>query len=220
MNQPPDPDSMLVFSYLELRRAIGVLGIALPFVVALGGSIVFGSGIQDSISGYYYTGMRNVLVGTLCSIGVFLLSYKGYERVDAIAGTCACVFAVGVALFPTVPVVDPTSRQEVIGHVHLAFASLFFATLAFFSLSLFTRTDPEKPPTGRKLQRNRVYRTCGFVMVACLIAIIIVHVILSMNPHDALGAWNPVFWLESVAIVAFGVSWITKGEALLKDDVR
>ena len=27
----------------------------------------------------------------------------------------------------------------------------------------------------------------------------------------------PRFWLEAIAIVAFGVSWLTKGEAILKD---
>ena len=26
------------------------------------------------------------------------------------------------------------------------------------------------------------------------------------------------FWLEATAIVAFGVSWLTKGEAILKDE--
>jgi hypothetical protein len=33
-----------------------------------------------------------------------------------------------------------------------------------------------------------------------------------------LTAFNPVFWLETIAILAFGVSWLTKGEAILKDD--
>jgi hypothetical protein len=28
---------------------------------------------------------------------------------------------------------------------------------------------------------------------------------------------DPLFWLESGAIVAFGISWLTKGEILLKD---
>jgi hypothetical protein len=28
---------------------------------------------------------------------------------------------------------------------------------------------------------------------------------------------TPVFWLESLAVVAFGVSWLTKGETILKD---
>ena len=27
----------------------------------------------------------------------------------------------------------------------------------------------------------------------------------------------PRFWLEAIAIEAFGVSWLTKGEAILKD---
>jgi hypothetical protein len=29
--------------------------------------------------------------------------------------------------------------------------------------------------------------------------------------------FEPRFWLESIAIVAFGISWLTKGEAILKD---
>ena len=28
---------------------------------------------------------------------------------------------------------------------------------------------------------------------------------------------TPVFWLKSVAVVAFGVSWPVKGETILKD---
>ena len=93
----------LVFSYLELRKAIGILGMVLPFVVSLGAWLFFQEGIQRSISAYYHTGMRDVFVGTLFAIGFFLLSYKGYERSDAIAGDLGCLFAVGVALFPTAP---------------------------------------------------------------------------------------------------------------------
>ncbi len=28
---------------------------------------------------------------------------------------------------------------------------------------------------------------------------------------------EPLFWFEAAAVVAFGVSWLTKGEAFLKD---
>ena len=79
-------DHSLVFSYLTLRKAIGFLGIALPFAVSLGALLLFRTGIQSSISSYYYTGTRDVLVGSLWAIGFFLLSYKGYERIDSIAG--------------------------------------------------------------------------------------------------------------------------------------
>jgi hypothetical protein len=202
---------------MKLRKVVGFLGIALPFVVFLGDLIIFGEGLQDSISGYYYTGMRDVFVGILCAIGVFLLSYKGYETIDAVAGEFACVFALGVALFPTAPAHGASQLQQIIGHIHLGLASLYFATLAFFSLFLFTKTDPNGVPTRRKLQRNKVYRTCGTVMVLCLILIVIVHIIHSGDVNDTFSKSGLVFWLESAAVVAFGVSWITKGEAILKD---
>ncbi len=216
MPDHPQLDSSLVIDYLTLRKAIGILGLALPFLLSIGALIIFDSGIQSSISSYYYTGMRDVLVGTLCAIGVFLLSYKGYERKDAIAGDLACVFAVGIALFPTTPDVNPTSEAQTIGDVHLVFASLFFATVTYFSLFLFTKTDPTKTPTRRKLQRNMVYRTCGYTMAASLI-LIFVEALLPQETRDSLSPYHPRFWLESIAIIAFGISWLTKGEAILKD---
>lgn len=45
---------------------------------------------------FYHTGMRNVFVGTLCAIGFFLLSYKGYESSDDIAGDLGCVFTLRI----------------------------------------------------------------------------------------------------------------------------
>ena len=75
----------LVFSYLTLRKTIGILGTSFPFVLYLGALIIFRTGIQSSISSYYHTGMGDVFVGTLCVIGFFLLSYKGYKRIDNVA---------------------------------------------------------------------------------------------------------------------------------------
>ena len=87
MNQTTDPNHTLVISYLTLRKAVGILGIALPFLLAFGGMLLDRKyGVHSSISGYYYTGMRNVLVGTLCAIGTFMMSYRGYERRDDLAG--------------------------------------------------------------------------------------------------------------------------------------
>jgi len=86
-----------------LRKAIGIIGISLPFVLAFGKIILGSPGIQSSISGYYYTGMRDVFVGSLCAIAVFMMSYKGYDHRDELAGDLACAFASGVALFPITP---------------------------------------------------------------------------------------------------------------------
>jgi hypothetical protein len=217
MNQGLSSDRRFVVSYMFLRKAIGVLGVALPFALALGGLFIFDLDVQDSISHYYHTGMGDVFVGTLCAIAVFLLSYKGPEPRDDRAGDFACLCAVGAALFPTTPIGESTQAQAIIGGIHFAFAALFFLTLAYFSLFLFTKTDPARAPTPRKLQRNRVYRVCGGLILLALVLIA-----LYMNvpgAEEALGRLRPVFWLEAVAVVAFGLSWLTKGEAILEDKV-
>ena len=114
--QAPDP---LVISYLGLRKVVGIIGLALPFALAFGRIFLQGHGIEGSISCYYYTVMRNVLVGSLCAIGVFLMSCQGYDRKDEIAGYLASVFAIGVALFPTTPYMDATSQDKLVGTLHL-----------------------------------------------------------------------------------------------------
>ena len=217
MEKNAGQDMSLVFSYLELRRAIGILGMALPFVVSLGARLFFQAGVQRSISAYYHTGMRDVFVGTLFAIGFFLLSYKGYERRDDIAGDLGCLFAVGLALFPTTPDGKVADAARLVGIVHLVFAGLFFLTLIYCSLFLFTKTDPSVPPTNRKLQRNMIYRACGYTMAVCILLIMLYFFALE-NSLPQLGSLNPVYWLEALAILAFGVSWFTKGEAILKDE--
>jgi hypothetical protein len=214
MDQQRGSNDSLVISYLGLRKAVGIIGTALPFVLSFGKILLEGPGIQSSISDYYHTGMRDVFVGSLCAIAVFLMSYRGYERTDEIAGDLACVFALGVALFPTTPAVNATPPDRILGALHILFAACFFLTLAFFSLVLFRKTDPTKTPTRRKLQRNAVYTVCGYTILACLVLIAVVAL---MSSDSFVKRLDPVFWLESAAIVAFGVSWLTKGEAILKD---
>ncbi len=214
MDNPTPPNDSLVLSYLGLRKAIGIIGIALPFVLVIGKFLLQGPGIEVSISDYYYTDMRNVFVGSLCAIAIFLMSYRGYDQSDRIAGALACGFAIGVALFPTTPGGEPTSEDQFVGHLHIVFACCFFLTLAFFSLVLFRKTD-QVYPTRKKLQRNIVYTACGYIILGCIILIGIVN-LPAIKP--LIGSLDPVFWFESIAVVAFGVSWLTKGEAILKDD--
>jgi len=217
MENKSKDERSLVFSYLELRKVIGILGLALPFVLSLGALILFKTGIQSSISSYYHTGMRDVFVGILSAIGFFMFSYKGYERLDNIAGDLGCIFAVCVALFPTTPDGEVTSLARFIGYVHLTFATLFFLTLIYFSLFLFTKTDPNKTPSKRKMQRNKVYKACGYTMGICIL-LIAIYFFLPSGMTLFLIKCKPVYWLEALAILAFGISWFTKGEAILKDE--
>lgn len=55
-------DNSLVLSYLGLRKAIGIIGISLPFVLAGGRMFLEEWGILSSISAYYYS----VMGGRVC----------------------------------------------------------------------------------------------------------------------------------------------------------
>jgi hypothetical protein len=207
MTSPQNNDT-LVQSYLFLRRAVGIIGLALPVVLIVGNLIWPPGVLLLSISGSFYSPLRGVFVGSMCALGVFLLSYRGYGRVDDIAGNIAAVAAVGLALFPTSPDFGPaTGTQQVVGGVHMAFAGIFFLTLAFFCVYLFPRTSDD-PPTDRKLLRNTVYRVCGVVILLSIILIAVTELI-NVAPSA-----HAMLWLETVAILAFGVAWAVKGETL------
>ncbi|MFL6373785.1 MAG: DUF998 domain-containing protein [Pyrinomonadaceae bacterium] len=215
--------SQLVLSYMGLRKVIGYIGVGLPFVLPIGWWLLPEThpSWPGSMSGYYWTSIGNVFVGTLCAIGVFLFSYCGYDRRDKIAGRLACVFAVGVAMFPVCPDANYTPVQKTVGWVHLTCASLLFATLAYFSLCLFTLSDPAKPMTIQKQRRNRVYRLCGWTIAASLVLVFICEVLVFRDnapfSTSPLRSVFPVFILEGVMVLAFGISWLTKGEAILAD---
>ena len=198
----------LVMSYLGLRRAVGYIGIGLPFVLLFGKLLIEGGPLPGSISAYYYSGMRNLLVGALFAVAIFLISYR-YDKLDSRAGTLAGVMAIGVALFPTSPAAA-TAQERLIGTVHLVCAEVCFLALAYFSYFLFTKTD-QTEPTPRKKQRNVVYRVCGTLIVGCLVLAVLADNLLGQALVNRL---HPVFWLESVA---FGASWLIKGETILRD---
>ena len=210
-------------SYLQIRMAVGVLGIILPVVIYFG-TLIFSecSILEASISDYYYTIMGSVLVGILCGVSLFLYSYKGFNNWDRIASNIACICALGVAFFPTNITPDVAnckilSRPDdaIRNSIHYVSAALFFITLAYMSLFLFTRTQNKSHMTKQKGKRNAVYRTCGIIMV---VAILVIASLKITAIHDILEPYKPVFWLESVALWAFGVSWLVKGEVLLTDD--
>lgn len=196
------PQNTLVHSYLFLRRAIGLIGLALPFVLILGKQLVQGGDLLGSLSSYYYTDLRDVLVGAMCAVGVFLLAYYGHDYVDNIASTVAGLGAIGLALFPTTPDHDVTGWDRTVGVLHLAFAAVFFLSLAYFCLRLFPH-DGEQPE-----KFGALYRVCGGVILVCLVLIALAKY-LGLTP-----GLHPALWLEAVAVEAFGVAWAVKGGTL------
>ena len=81
-----------------LRQTVGWIGTLLPAVLIVGVAVSSTASRPGSMSGYYYTDMRNIFVGALCALGVFLGAYAGYDDVDRWITNIAGIGAIGVAL--------------------------------------------------------------------------------------------------------------------------
>jgi len=211
----PSAKDATTLTYLTLRKAVGAIALLLPFAMAIPWWLLRDHALQTSISDYYYTGMRNLFVGSLCAIAMFLLCCRGFDRKDEVAGMLSALCALGVALFPTTPAA-PSAFQREVGRAHYAFAALLFLTLAYFCLVLFKMTAANRILTRKKLQRNNVYTVCGYVILGSLLAIAATKIFELKYSIVGLG---PVFCFESTSLLAFGTAWLTKGETFLKDEV-
>ncbi|MEC7762771.1 MAG: DUF998 domain-containing protein [Pseudomonadota bacterium] len=215
----------LVIEYLNVRRALGWLGFFLPASLTIYG-LLPGTYFAPSISEFYYTHMGNIFVGTMCAIGVFLVSYKGYARTDDetfsdnVLTTGAGIFAIGVALFPVV--VDSPDMVALAdvnlgfeGHpnlFHFGSATGFFVLLALMSMVQFTKSDRDENGKIIWTGDNLIFVVCGVVMIAALVAL--VPYVLSDRITEALAPYKYMFILETVGVVAFAVSWLVKGKQL------
>lgn len=201
-------DEAFSVAYRHLRIAIGLLALSLPFAVVLGKGLLDHSWVlQGSISAYYYTHSRNYFVGALCALAVFFLSYEYRHvhefRVDNYLSNLASLAALGVAFLPTTRSGGAaTGPEKVVGVLHYLSAATLFVILAIFCLFLFTRSQGGKTP--QKVLRNRVYRVCGGVIVGCLVLCVVA---LWLAPDS----WRALFWLESIMVWAFALSWLVKG---------
>lgn len=184
-----EQDRSLVISYLAVRRAIGALGTLLPSAVVLVSIIGGEHELRLSISNYYYSPARDIFVGTLCSIGILLICYRGYDLTDRGLTTAAGFAAIGVAMFPV-------EDGRLVGGCHLTSAGVLFTAMAALCLLQFKKGSGtiEKP----------VYRICGYTIMAMLASIFI---------SEAVGSKN-IFWQEMLAIETFGFAWLVKGRML------
>ncbi len=217
----PRRNRSIVLSYRALRRLIGILGMSLPAVCALGGLAFGGLVLQRSISYYYHTNVRDFFVGLMVAVAFFLMTHKGHERIDIASSLASGVCGLGLALFPCLEAQGQTGRVGFFGlesglsdSLHLGCAALFFILLALNSLFLFTRTHRGKAMGERKRQRNLLYRVCGIVILACLAVLLIL--MRSMGDGE-MARLRLVFILETVMLEAFGLSWLVKGETLFRD---
>lgn len=87
------------------------------------------------MSGSYYTSTRNLFVGSLCALGVFLIGYRHTRRQDrctSFAGLCA----LAVAFAPTAPA-PPGTEPAWVNYLHHAAAGALIFTLGLFCWVVF-----------------------------------------------------------------------------------
>jgi len=197
-----------VIAYQQLRAAIGLFAFFLPYLLILGAILICQEPPRPSISDYYYSCMRNVFVGMLSAIGVFLFSYRGYIAREYWLSRLASVTVIAVALCPTTPD-GPTQGQRIVGCIHLACAAIFFLALAYMSFFMFTRHGTRM--TAQKRVRDWIYRGCGAAIAVSVLIIGAVKLGILLDPtFHAPACYMLIF--ETIAILAFALSWMVKAD--------
>jgi len=236
--------NQLIVSYMFLRQTVGWIGTLLPIVLLVGNAISSTASRPDSMSGYYYTGMRNIFVGTLCALGVFLAAYEGYDDVDRWITNIAGFGAIGVALCPTKPTVcvagagacPPSSvthlsaSQQLTGDIHLALAAVTFIALGLMALRFAKGgiTPPQQSAIGRiryglgfgkpsdcsQPQQYTGDNVVYRVSGVTILSCVILAALTNLLPASVNAHWPLLFIIEAVAVFAFGVSWFVKGRTI------
>ena len=204
--------TITVEHYKTQRVVLGILGMALPFLVLVFGAL--GSRPDQwwySISATYYSPAMAIFVGLMYAVGLLLITYDGYDRMDRIVNRLAGLFGIILASFPCyvdfapdkvglIPI--PLVLSNII---HLIAAAGFFILLAYNCLFLFTKGNIKD---DRKMLRNGIYVFCGLGIVFFMLALVIASItgITSKTPT--------VFFMEFFMLQFFGAAWIVKSQAL------
>lgn len=220
-NIPSDGDvdvREITQSYYRVRRLLGYLGFLLPMLLIVGVFLPVVD-MKPSISDFYHTVLRDLFVGVLITMGVFLVSYQGYERKegepfsDNVLATVAGIMAFGVALFPneTADQIEVTFAQTIMGLkytslAHYVCAIVFLFCLGAFCFVRFAQTS--------NLSRRKTYTRCGWIIVASAVFAVGFSVVKlsGVEPYKSyVDDYALVFWAETIAVWSFSYAWLIKG---------
>jgi hypothetical protein len=225
---PNQDDGQDVKTVKILRISVGVIGASLPLTLIIWNAIKgAGTIVPASMSGTYYTSARNLFVGSLCALGVFLFGYRHTTRQNwctSFAGVCAVL----VAFSPTAPA-KPLTEPDWVNYLHHAAAIALIGTLGLFCWIIFFATHPERiqragsPDAGplrtwlagirATLQQSwkcRIYFSAGLlVLISGLLA-----VYTGVWPTGWSTGWPSLYLFEGIAVFSFGVAWFVSARDL------
>lgn len=155
--------------------------------------------IPTSMSGSYWTTARDVFVGSLCAIGVFLIGYR-HTRLQDICSSAAGVCALLVAFNPTAPGPGTPGEPQWVNYLHHIAAGALLLTLGAFCF-VFLAEHRRARTSGRPA--SIIYLTSGCAVIAAVIAAFITG-LLGVGSN-----WPLLYLLEAIAVFSFGAAWIT-----------
>ena len=199
---------------------VGVAGILLPGLLIAANWIAGDKVIvPSSISASYYTSARDLFVGLLCALGIFLIFWVQYIC-TLLAGAAALL----VAFCPAAPPPDMGTEPAWINYVHHIAAGALIFTLGIFCFVLqrsdaarTAKLDTPEPadPAGYGARhqvprwRSVLYFTCGgLVLLSGGLAFYT-----DVWPASWSAGWQSVYLFEAVAVFSFGIAWITAAAA-------
>lgn len=184
-------------AFLIKSFGIGVIALLVPIVLPLVG----GYDGHYSISYFYHVpATRDLFVGLLWSLGLFLILFQGLSRMENLLLSAAGVFLILVAMVPTAP--DQCSDAAFSWHAGFAlafFACLFVVALVFAKQRL---NYIMWPPLRDRFKR--AYNLSGCAMIGLPLLAWAVHL------FDGRDCGHAIYWIEAAAIFAFSLYWFTK----------
>lgn len=196
-------------TYFALRLGMFGVGAALPFALLIGGHVGSSDRQPASISGYYHTGMRNLLVGALVMMGTSLILYRGFGRLENWLLNIAGAGTVAVAFLPTSR--DQGATDGVTAytspHWHAVSALVAFSGIGLTAMLCGPYTLHLLGSQEARTYRI-IYRVIGGAMIvlpACVVAF----------AHEG-SAW--MFWTESAGLWIFAAYWLVKTVEFQRSD--
>jgi len=184
-------------AFLIKSFGIGLIALAVPIVLPLVG----GYEGHYSISYFYHVPeTRDLFVGLLWALGLFLVLFQGLSRAENLLLTLAGVLLIGVAMVPT----GISQCTDTAFDWHEGFAFAFFACLFLVALGFSKRrlTYILWPPLRERFAR--AYNIAGCLMIGLpLLA-------WGINLWQGPDCGHAVYWTEAAAILAFAFYWFVK----------